>query len=88
VRVSADRALYLSRLLVRSLKAEPGLTAEVDDDTLRRAIHREISEAARELEAIEDRVRASVNKPGGAPARDFELQFSRRLEDELRRHGA
>jgi hypothetical protein len=88
MRISADRALYLSRLLTRSLKAERELATRVDDDTLRRAINREISEAAKELEAIEERVRTSVERRGGAASRDADLLYARSLEDELRKHGA
>jgi hypothetical protein len=88
VRISPDRALYLSRVLADSLRSDPNLAAQVDRETLRRAVTREIGEAARELEEIEEKVRQSVAKRKGANSRDFDLIFARDFELELRKHGA
>ena len=88
MRISPDRALYLSRVLAESLQSDPALAAQVDRETLRRAVTREIGEAARELEGIEERVRQAVAKRKGANSRDFDLIFARDFELELRKHGA
>ena len=88
MRISADRALYLSRILSQSLAANPKLGMKADAETLRRALTREISETAAELEAIESKVRSNLEARKGASARDFDLLYARDLEDELRKHGA
>lgn len=88
MRISPDRALYLSRVLHQKLKADRNILAETDDDTLRRAITREVNEAARELDAIEEKARADIEKRKGPGARDFDILFARAVEDELRKHGA
>jgi hypothetical protein len=88
VRISADRALYLSRVLSQYLAANPKLALKVDPETLRRALTREISESAAELEAMEKKVRANLEARNGATSRDFDLLFARDLEDEIRKHGA
>jgi hypothetical protein len=87
VRISSDRALYLSRIILEGLRANPRLVARGDEDTLRRAINREISEVAAELEAIEEKTRAALEKRKGQ-TRDHDLLYARALEDALRRHGA
>jgi hypothetical protein len=87
MRISPDRALYLSRIILQKLSSDPKLTAKVDKETLRRALTREVSESAKELEGIEEKVRTALEKRKGA-SRDFDLLFARNLEDELRKHGA
>ena len=87
MRVSSDRALYLSRIILEGLQHDPRLVAQGDADTLRRAINREISEAAAELEALEEKTRADLEKRKGQ-TRDHDLLYARALEDALRRHGA
>jgi hypothetical protein len=87
MRISPDRALYLSRILQQQLTANPKLSPKVDLETLRRALTREVTESAKELEAIEEKVRGALEKRKG-PSRDFDLLFARNLEDELRKHGA
>jgi hypothetical protein len=87
VRISADRALYLSRVIQKRLTADPKLLAKVDVETLRRALAREVAETAKELEQIEESVRAALEKRKG-PTRDFDLLYARDLEDALRKHGA
>jgi hypothetical protein len=87
VRVSADRALYLSRILQRKLSGDPRLLAQVDIETLRRALAREVVETVKELEQIEVTVRGNLEKRKGN-TRDFELLYARDLEDALRKHGA
>jgi len=87
VRISGDRALYISRLIQRTLSSHPKLLAQVDVETLRRAIVREVTETAKELEQIEDEVRAKLEKRKGA-TRDFDLLYARDLDEALRKHGA
>ncbi len=87
MRISPDRALYLSRLLQRSLSADPKLLVQVDVETLRRALAREVAETAKELEQIEAEVRGKLEKRKGT-TRDFDLLYARDLEDALRKHGA
>ena len=87
MRISADRALYLSRVLLEGLRGNTRLSPQGDEETLRRAINREISEAAKELEAIEEKVRADLERRKGQ-SRDYDLLYARALEDKLRQHGA
>ncbi|MGH9441353.1 MAG: hypothetical protein ACRD16_03655 [Thermoanaerobaculia bacterium] len=87
MRISPDRALYLSRILQQKLTADPRLAPKTDTETLRRALTREVTESAKELEGIEDNVRAALEKRKGQ-TRDFDLVFARNLDDELRKHGA
>ncbi|HWC64490.1 MAG TPA: hypothetical protein VG777_00300 [Thermoanaerobaculia bacterium] len=87
MRISPDRALYLSRVIQKKLTGDPKLLARVDVETLRRALAREVAETAKELEQIEESVRAALEKRKG-PTRDFDLLYARDLEDALRKHGA
>lgn len=87
MRISADRALYLSRILQKKLSSDPRLAAKVDVETLRRALSREVAETAKELEQIEDEVRAKLEKRKGN-TRDFDLLYARDLDEALRKHGA
>ena len=87
MRVSADRALYLSRILQKTLSGHPRLLVRVDVETLRRALAREVVETVKELEQIEITVRTSLEKRKGN-TRDFDLLYARDLEDALRKHGA
>jgi len=87
VKVSADRVLYLSRVIVRKLKENMNLVQKADDETTRRAVVRVLTEAYKELDQIEAKVQASLAKRKTA-ARDQEFVFARTLEDELRKHGA
>jgi hypothetical protein len=88
VKISADRALYLSRILQQRLAQDASLRPTTDSETIRRALTREIGEAGRELETIEEAVRDRLTKRRGANTRDFDLVFARELEGELRKHGA
>lgn len=85
MRTSPDRVLYLSRVLAKKLKGNLNLTQKADDETVRRAIVRDLTEAYKELDAIEAKVRASL---ANVAPRDEEFLFNRNLEDELRKHGA
>jgi len=85
---SPDRVLYLSRVIAKKLKENLNLTQKADDDTVRRAIVRDLTEAYKELDAIEEKVRGSLAKRKNVSSRDEEFLFSRNLEDELRKHGA
>ncbi|HEV8608771.1 MAG TPA: DUF507 family protein [Thermoanaerobaculia bacterium] len=88
MRTSPDRVLYLSRVLAKKLKGNLNLTQKADDETVRRAIVRDLTEAYKELDAIEAKVRASLAKRRNVAPRDEEFLFNRNLEDELRKHGA
>jgi len=59
---SPDRVLYLSRVIAKKLKENLNLTQKADDDTVRRAIVRDLTEAYKELDAIEEKVRGSLAK--------------------------
>ena len=85
---SPDRVLYLSRVIAKKLKENLNLTQKADDDTIRRAIVRDLTEAYKELDAIEEKVRGNLSKRKNPNPRDEEFLFSRNLDDELRKHGA
>ena len=85
---SPDRVLYLSRVIAKKLKENLNLTQKADDDTVRRAIVRDLTEAYKELDAIEEKVRGSLANRKNVSSRDEEFLFSRNLDDELRKHGA
>jgi hypothetical protein len=80
--------LYLSRVLAKKLKDNLNLTQKADDETVRRAIVRDLTEAYRELDAMEEKVRGALAKRRNIAPRDEEFLFSRNLEEELRKHGA
>jgi hypothetical protein len=88
VKASADRILYLSRVIQRKLKENMNLVQKADDETLRRAIVKVLTDSYKELDEIEQKVQASVTKRKKVSPRDQEFLFSRSLEDELRKHGA
>jgi len=84
---SADRILYLARVVMRALKENRNLELKADEETLRRAVVRELTDSFDELDKIEEKVRASLEKRR-ISEKDREFQFSRMVEDELRKHGA
>jgi hypothetical protein len=88
VKPSPDRVLYLSRVIAKKLKDNLNLVQKADDETVRRAIVRDLTEAYRELDAMEQKVRTALGKRKNVSPRDEEFLFSRNLEDELRKHGA
>jgi hypothetical protein len=88
VKTSPDRILYLARVLSRKLKENLNLAQKADDETVRRAIVRDLTEAYRELDAMEERVRTALAKRKNVSARDEDFLFAQRLDDELRKHGA
>jgi hypothetical protein len=88
VKVSADRILYLSRVITRKLKDNMNLVQKGDDETVRRAVVRVLTETYKELDAIEEKVAASLARRKNLDPRDQEYQFARSLEEELRKHGA
>jgi hypothetical protein len=88
VKASADRILYLARVVLKTLKENRNLEQKSDDETVRRAVVRELTDTFGELDAIEERVRASLAKRKALSEKDREFQFTRTLEDELRKHGA
>ena len=79
MRVSADRILYLSRVIARKLKENMNLIQKSDDETVRRAIVRVMTETYKELDAIEEKVQASMAKRKNVAARDQEQDPVRRL---------
>jgi len=87
VKPSADRILYLARALLKSLKESRNLEPKTDEETLRRAVVRELTDSFEELDKIEEKVRDSLAKRR-ISEKDREFQFSRMVEDELRKHGA
>ena len=88
MKVSADRVLYLSRVIMRKLKENMNLVQKADDETLRRAIVKVLGDSYKELDEIEQKVEASVAKRKKVSPRDQEFLFARSLEEELRKHGA
>jgi hypothetical protein len=88
LKVSADRILYLSRVVLRKLKDNMNLVQKADDETVRRAIQRSLSDSYKELDEIEQKVEASLAKRKNISPRDIEHQKNLRLEDELRKRGA
>ena len=85
---SPDRVLYLSRVIAKKLKGNLNLVQKADDETVRRAIVRDLTEAYKELDAMEQKVRTALGKRKNVSPRDEEFLFSRNLDDELRKHGA
>ena len=88
MKVSADRILYLSRVVMKALKESRVLEQKADDETVRRAVVRELTDGFAELAALEEKVRASLAKRRSISEKDREFLFSRSLEEELRKHGA
>jgi hypothetical protein len=88
VKVSADRVLYLSRVILRKLKDNMNLVQKADDETSRRAIQRALSESYKELDEIEQKVDAALAKRKNVSPRDLDFLKNQRLEEELRKHGA
>lgn len=88
MKASADRILYLARVISRKLKENMNLVQKADEETARRAIVRVLTETYKELDAIEEKVQASLARRKNLDPRDQEYQFARMLEDELRKHGA
>jgi hypothetical protein len=88
VKASADRILYLARVVLKSLKDNRNLEQKSDDETVRRAVVRELTDSFKELDALEEKVRLSLEKRKAISEKDREFLFSRALEEELRKHGA
>jgi hypothetical protein len=88
VKISADRILYLSRVVLKALKESRSLEQKADDETVRRAVVRELTDGFAELDALEERVRESLAKRRSISERDREFLFARSMEEELRKHGA
>jgi len=88
VKASADRILYLARVVLKGLKENRNLEQLSDDETVRRAVVRELTDSFGELDAMEEKVRGALAKRKALSEKDREFQFSRALEEELRKHGA
>jgi hypothetical protein len=87
VKASADRILFLARVILKGLKENRNLDQKTDDETLRRAVVRELTDSFDELEKLEGKVRNSLAKRR-VSEKDREFLFARTLEEELRKHGA
>ena len=85
---SADRILYLAKVMLKNFKDSRNLEQKADDETARRAVVRELTDSFQELDTIEDKVKASLEKRRNVSEKDREFLFSRSLEEELRKHGA
>ena len=88
MKVSADRILYLARVVMKNLKENRNLDQKADDETVRRAVVRELTDSFSELDGLEEKVRASLEKRRAINEKDREFLFARALEEELRKHGA
>jgi len=88
LKVSADRVLYLSRVILRKLKENMNLVQKTDDETVRRAIVKVLGDSYKDLDEIEQKVEAALAKLKNVSPRDTEFLRVQRLEDELRKHGA
>ena len=88
MKVSGDRILYLSRVILRKLKENMNLVQKADDETARRAIVKVLSDSYKELDEIEQKVETALARRKKVSARDQEFLFAKSLEEELRRHGA
>ena len=88
MKVSSDRILYLSRVIAAKLKSNHNLVQRSDDETVRRAVMRVLTESYKELDAIEEKVASALSKRKNVSPRDQEFLFHRNLEEELRKHGA
>ncbi|MGH9399411.1 MAG: DUF507 family protein [Thermoanaerobaculia bacterium] len=88
MKASADRILYLARVLGKKLKDNRNLSQRADDETVRRAIVRVLTDSYKELETLEEKVLAQMARRRNVSAKDQEFLFTRSLEDELRKHGA
>jgi hypothetical protein len=88
MKISADRILYLSRVITRKLKDNMNLIQRADDETVRRSVARVLTDSYKELDAIEEKVQASLAKRKNVAPRDAEYLFAQRLEEELQKHGA
>jgi hypothetical protein len=88
VKISADRILYLARAILKSLKDNRNLEQKADDETVRRAVVRELTDTFGELDALEEKVKAALAKRRNLSEKDRDFQYGRALEEELRKHGA
>jgi hypothetical protein len=88
VKASSDRILYLARMITRKLKENMNLVQKADDETVRRALTRVLTESYEELDAIEQKVQASLDRRKSASQRNKEFLFVKTLEEELRKRGA
>jgi hypothetical protein len=85
---SADRILYLARAITRKLKDNMNLVQKADEETVRRAIVRVLTDSYKELDEIEEKVRENLRRRRSVNPRDADFLFNKSLEEELRRHGA
>lgn len=85
---SADRILYLARVMLKNFKDSRNLEQKADDETVRRAVVRELTDSFQELDTLEEKVEASLAKRRNITEKDRDFLFSRSLEEELRKHGA
>ena len=77
MKASADRILYLSRVMLKNFKESRNLEQKADDETARRAVVRELTDSFQELDTIEEKVKASLAKRSNVSEKDREFLFSR-----------
>lgn len=87
MKVSTERIHYLARMIARRLKENMNVVQKADDETVRRAIARVLTESYKELDAIEESIQASLARRK-VKARDQEYLYAKSLEEELHRRGA
>ncbi len=75
-------------MILKRLKDSANLEQKADDETVRRAVVRELTDSYGELEATEEKVRLALSRRKALSETEREFQFARGLEDELRKHGA
>jgi hypothetical protein len=88
VKPSADRILYLAKVMLKNFKDSRNLEQKADDETARRAVVRELTDGFQELDTLEEKVKAALAKRRNINEKDREFLFARSLEEELRKHGA
>ena len=64
------------------------LVQKADDETVRRAVVRELTDSYKELDAIEEKVQAALAKRKNLVRETRSTSSRGALEDELRKHGA
>ncbi len=87
MKVSTERIHYLARVIARRLKENMNVVQKADDETVRRAIARVLTESYKELDAIEESIQASLARRK-VKARDQEYLYAKSLKEELHRRGA
>ena len=85
---SADRILYLAKVMLKNFKDSRNLEQKADDETARRAVVRELTDSFRELDMLEEKVKEALARRRNVNEKDREFLYAKSLEEELRKHGA